>query len=122
MEIRRKKIGNNDWQFVNEFVDRRDGFNHKTTLFKNGCEWLTHSVHYINRTWEWYDYQTCMRGTVEELRDQQLSRYIDDYKYNNNISRFRKGEKEKVLEAFKETEISKELDALEEAIKTKQFD
>ena len=33
MEIRRKKIGNNDWQFVNEFVDRRDGFNHKTTLF-----------------------------------------------------------------------------------------
>lgn len=122
MEIREKTINNNKWQLINESWETRNSWGHKTTILRNDYEYLSHKVRYYNRTWERYTYETCMRGTVEELRDQQLSRYIDDYKYNNNISRFRKGEKEKVLEAFKETNISKELDALKEAIKTRQFD
>ena len=122
MEIRRKKVNNNNWEFVNEFVNKRDGFNHKTTLFKNGCQWLTYSVHYINRTWESYDYQSCMRGAIYELEEQQMARYFDDYKYNNNISRFRKGEKDKVIASFKETPIAKEIEVLKQAIENKDFD
>jgi hypothetical protein len=122
MEIREKTINNNNWQLINESWETRNSWGHKTTILRNDFEFLSHKIKYYNRTWENYRYQTCMRGAIEELREQQLSRYIDDYKYNNNISRFRKGEKEEVLEAFKETEISKELDALEEEIKTRQFD
>lgn len=122
MEIREKTINNNKWQLINESWETSNSWGHKTTILRNDREYLSHKVRYYNRTWENYRYQTCMRGAVEELRDKELLRYINNYKYENGISRFRKGEKEKVIEAFKETEISKELDTLEEAIETRQFD
>lgn len=122
MEIREKTINNNKWQLVNEYWETSYSWGHKTTILRNECECLSHKVRYYNRTWECYTYETCMRGAVEELREEELSRYIDDYKYENGISRFRKGEKEKVIEMFKDSDISKELDALKEAIKTRQFD
>ena len=122
MEIRRKKVNNNEWQFVNEYWETRNSWGHKTTILRNDYEYLSHKVRYYNRTWEMYTFQTCMRGTVEELREEERNIFIERYKNDNGIIRFRKGEKEKVIETFKETEISKELDALEEAIKTRQFD
>lgn len=122
MEIREKTINNNKWQLINESWETRNSWGHKTTILRNDYEFLSHKVRYYNRTWENYRYQTCMRGAVEELREEELNIFINRYKQDNGITRFKKGEKEKVIEAFKETEISKELDALEEAIKTGQFD
>lgn len=122
MEIRRKKVNNNEWQLVNEYWETRNSWGHKTTILRNDYEYLSHKVRYYNRTWEMYTFQTCMRGTVEVLREEERNIFIERYKNDNGIIRFKKGEKEKVLEAFKETEISKELDILEEAIKNRQFD
>jgi hypothetical protein len=122
MEIRQKTINGNKWQLVNETWETSNSWGHKTTILKNGGQYITHKVRYYNRTWECYTYESCMSGSVEELKERELNMYIDNYKFNNNISHFRKGEKEKVLEAFKETKISKELDILKDAIKNRQFD
>jgi len=46
----------------------RDGFNHFATLYINGVEDVATKVHYINRTWESYDYQSAIRQAVEKSK------------------------------------------------------
>lgn len=122
METRTKNIDNRTYTFVNEFINRRDGFNHKTTLLCNGVELVTNNVHYINRTWECYTYETSMRGAVNTLIDSKLNRHIARYKEENGIIRFKKGEKDRVIADFKASDIYKELQALKDAIQSREFD
>jgi len=126
MEIRRKtmKIGNckAKWQIVNESWETRNAWGHKTTLIRNGYDYGEHKVRYYNRTWERYTYETCMRGAVEELYQRELDYYINQYKENNAIIRFKKGEKEKVEKEFEKIEIAKELKKLKKAIQDRKFD
>jgi hypothetical protein len=44
----------------------RDGFRHRATLLLNGSEADSTTVHYINRTWEAYEFQTVMQKLVDK--------------------------------------------------------
>jgi len=57
---------NNQIGFGCDYKRMRDGFNHYATLYINGIEKDKAKVHYINRTWETYDYQTVMQNLVEK--------------------------------------------------------
>lgn len=122
MEIRRKNINGNNWELVNEYWETSYSWGHKTTIIRNGYEYLTRKVRYYNRTWEYYTYQTCMYGALEELKQEELQLYIDRFKQDNNITRFKKGQKEKVIQDFNNTELGKELQELYNAIKDRNFD
>lgn len=65
-----------------------------------GYEIATHTCHYLNRTWECYEFQTSMYGCVYDLLDKLESDLIYQYKRDNDISRLTSKRKE----AFK-TEI-----------------
>ena len=123
MEIKERKTQSGYvWRFVNEFENTRSGFNHKTTLFKGAGEVLTHKAHYINRTWECYTYQTSMRGAVRTLYESELARYIENYKYANEITRLKKGDKERLENEYKETDEGKDLLELLDCIEKRDFD
>ena len=122
MEIRRKNINGNNWELVNEYWETSYAWGHKTTIIKNGYDYGTHKVRYYNRTWECYTYQTCMSGAVEKIKEEELQRFINNYKYTNNITRFKRGQKEKVIEEFNNSELGKELQELKDAIKERSFD
>ena len=122
MEIRTKTINGDKFDLVNETWETSNAWGHKTTILRNGVELITNKVRYYNRTWECYTYESCMRGAVEDLKDKYLQKYIDDYKYFNKITRFKKGEKDKITNAFKETQIYSDLNILKEAIKNRDFD
>ena len=122
MEIREKTINGNKWQLINETWENYYAWGHKTTILRNGANWVSHKVRYYNRTWECYTYETCMRGAVEEIREQALYNYIHNYKVRNGITRFKRGQKEEVINAFKESDFARELDALKESIKNRDFD
>ena len=122
MEIRRKSINGHIYELVNEWGNCRDGFNHFTTILRDGIEQVEHKVHYINRTWERYEFETCMRGAVNELIDIALTYYIDRYKSENGIIRFKKGEKDKVIADFRQTDAYSELDTLKQVIEQRDFD
>ena len=121
MEIRTLKIGKNIWQLVNESWSTSRSWGHKTNVLKNGYEYVEHKCRYINRTWERYTYQSCMFGAVEEIKERELNRFIDNYKYENNVDRFKKGEKEQVIKMFEKTEIAKDLKKLDRAIELGEF-
>lgn len=122
MEIRRKNINGNNWELVNEYWETYNSWGHKTTIIRNGYDFGTHKVRYYNRTWESYTYQTCMLGAIETIKEDELQRFINDYKYKNNITRFRKNEKQKVIEDFNNTELGIELQELKNSVKEKNFD
>ena len=122
MEIRRKNINGNNWELVNEYWETSYSWGHKTTIIRNGFDYGTNKVRYYNRTWESYTYQTCMSGAIEKTKEEELQRFIDSYKYKNNITRFKRGEKQKVIEDFNNTELGKELQELKNSVKYRNFD
>ena len=122
MEIRRKNINGNNWELVNEYWETSYSWGHKTTIIRNGYDYGAHKVRCYNRTWECYTYQTCMSGAVEEIKEEELQRFIDNYKYKNNVDRFKRGQKEKVIEEFNNTELGKELQELKNCVKEGSFD
>lgn len=121
MEILTKKIGDRTYQFVNDSWSTSNAWGHKTNIIRNGYDYGEHKVRYYNRTWECYTYQTCMFGAVESLREEKLATFISDYKYQNNIDRFKKGQKEEVIKLFEKTEIAKDLKKLKKAIEERKF-
>jgi len=97
MEIRTKVINGNKWQFVNESWSTNNAWGHRTNVFKNGLEIEEHKSRYYNRTWESYTFQSCMFGAISEIEYKEKIRFVDNYKYENNIDRFKKGQKDEVL-------------------------
>lgn len=55
-----------EFTFVNDFKSTRSGFNHYAKLFYNTTLLSEAKVCYINRTWEYYMYQTVNRMAVEK--------------------------------------------------------
>ena len=53
---------------VAEYKNARDGFNHFATLYINGEPVQTTKAHYINRTWEAYDFQSVMQQLVQKAK------------------------------------------------------
>ena len=123
MEIKAKKTrSGNKWQLVNESWSNSNGWGHKTTVIRNGYDFEPHKVRYYNRTWEMYTYQTCMSGAVETIYENELSRFIENWKNSNDVVRFKKGQKEAVVKLFESEEIAKDLKELKEAISNRDFD
>ena len=123
MEIKAKKTrSGNKWQLVNESWSNSNGWGHKTTVIRNGYDFEPHKVRYYNRTWEMYTYQTCMSGAVETIYENELSRFVENWKISNDVVRFKKGQKEAVVKLFESEEIAKDLKELKEAISNRDFD
>lgn len=51
---------------VCETHSTRNGFKHTATLFKNGFDYDTVKVCYLNRTWESFRYQTVLNKLLEK--------------------------------------------------------
>lgn len=123
MEIKAKKTrSGNKWQLVNESWSNSNGWGHKTTVIRNGYDFEPHKVRYYNRTWEMYTYQTCMSGAVETIYENELSRFVENWKISNDVARFKKGQKEAVIKLFESEEIARDLKELKEAISNRDFD
>lgn len=116
MEIKKVKINETEYEFVNQWQNSRNGFNHISTLFKNGYELATHKVHYINRTWERYQFQTAMKGAVEDTLDEYYKRCECMYKELNDISRITKAHRDKIDENYNAQPTIQELKKLYENI------
>ena len=50
----------NGLKVICEHVNKRIGFNHVAYLYRNGFLLNTEKIHYTNRTWEAYTYQSVL--------------------------------------------------------------
>lgn len=107
-----KTIGENTYTFVCEFLDSRDGFSHACELRKNGRRINYNRVHYLNRTWEAYRYQSVMLGCVRNELDYIMDEAKADYKKAHNLSRLVGKRKEEVETATKNSKEYAEMKLL----------
>lgn len=101
----------NDWEFVNHYWETSRAWGHECHLLKNGIEMSMARARHYNRTWEKYTYQSVMHSAVYNAHKEQLDRYIEAYKANNGIERFKAGQRKQLEEQFdKENPIYNELE------------
>lgn len=87
MEIKKIKVGNSEFEFVNESGNTRYGFYHRSVLFCNGCKIGENRVNYLNRTWESYRYQTCMVGLIRDKIESRTNYLRKDFMCKNNYKK-----------------------------------
>ena len=123
MEIRRVngKKGNKI-ELVNESWSTSKNWGHKTNVIVNGYDYGTYKVRYCNRTWESYTFQSCMTGAIAKVMRYNITRYLENYKYTNNITRFKKGQKEELIAKYKESnDLMLDLEQTLQAIRDRKF-
>ena len=123
MEIRRVngKKGNKI-ELVNESWSTSKNWGHKTNVIVNGYDYGKYKVRYYNRTWESYTFQSCMSGAIAKVMRYNITRYLENYKYTNNITRFKKGQREKLIAEYKESnDLMLDLEQTLQAIRDREF-
>ena len=100
MEIVKKTINGNEYEFVNSFRDNRSGFVHETKLFCNGYYKGENKIQYYNRTWENYTYQSVMKGLVYSLIENCEKAFDTAYRAEHNIQRMTKAKRETMVKDF----------------------
>lgn len=81
MAIKIIKLNNGrEFTFVNESRSNRSGFVHETTLYNGECLLERNKCQYYNRTWECYQYQSCMLGAVRKLMNVREEKLLQDFK------------------------------------------
>ena len=99
-------VNGHSFRIQNYYDDNRSGFNHTSVLFMDGLRLGEARLHYINRTWETYAYQTSAESAISDyvsyLRDGAARRY----KLNHNIGRFTKTHKDNFEREFASDDLS----------------
>lgn len=118
MKVFRTVINENEYMFISEHYETSKTWGHKTVLFKNGITIGENKVRYINRTWESYTYQSVMQGLVYNLIESELKDAIEFYKFNMGIKRISPKDKKEITEGFYQSKEIKELNKLQEVLRT----
>lgn len=76
---------------TNNTTCNKYGFNHISKIYDNNYKLLGSSkIHYINRTWESYQYRTSMRAAVTAVMELVANKYIYQYKQDHNYKNMTK--------------------------------
>lgn len=84
----------NEYEFVCEFKNTRNGFKHICNLFVNNRHVETAECIYYNRTWESYTYQTVMYRAIEKLILDRTNELENEFKMVNGYARMTKKRRE----------------------------
>lgn len=122
MEIFRfKQKALKEYSIACEYWETSRAWGHRAILMYNGHDVLETKIRYYNRTWEMYRYQSCMQKLLSMYHDEKLEDFIEIYKDDNGVTRFKKGEKDAVGRAFEKDSIAKRIRMMRDAINTKDF-
>lgn len=84
----------NEYEFVCDFNNTRNGFNHTCELFVNGNSESYGKCVYCNRTWEKYTYQSVMFRAINNLLEELEERLKKQFKAANGYVNFTQKRKE----------------------------
>ena len=108
MTIREFKINKNKYQFCNEGWSNSNGWGHRTILLRNGYQLGENKIRYYNRTWERYEFQSCMSGCVWTLKHEREEYLKNRFKEENNLTRLTKTHEKEYNKYLKQDELLKE--------------
>lgn len=102
-----RKIDN--YTFVCNSRNTRSGFAHDCTLYKNDLEIENASCHYLNRTWECYQYQTVMLKTIRKVMETIENNCLFVFKKQHGYNKMTEKRKEEFVKYLETNEEYEEL-------------
>ena len=75
------------FNFINRSESTYNGFRHITQLFINNEYIGSYKINYINRTWEYYDFQSVMCKSLNELIKDREKHLKEQFKSAYKIKR-----------------------------------
>lgn len=102
MQINKISHEGNEYEFICEWKNTRNGFKHECRLFVNGKFETSATCNYLNRTWESYEYQSVMLRAVSILLEAHTEFLKDVFMSENGYGKMtakRKSEFQAVLDA-----------------------
>ena len=111
-----------EYNIVNEYWETSRAWGHKSTLIAPWGDIGSNKVTYLNRTWEYYRYQSCMSGLLNDILEKDLKDYITQYKEKNDITRLTSLQKDMIKAEWQEKEYTQELMEIKERINDRRFD
>jgi hypothetical protein len=96
MEIKKFTVGSNEYSFVCEGWSNSNGWGHRVVLIKNMYTMCEAKIKYINRTWENYQYQSCMLKAISIVEENKQELELECYKAKTGRKRLREAEKEEI--------------------------
>ena len=106
-----------DYSIICEYWETSRAWGHRAILMYKGMRIQEAKIRYYNRTWEVYRFQSCMKKLISIYHDEKLEDSIKAYKDLHGISRFKKGEKESVIQYLEKNDsIFKRIKKMKDAI------
>lgn len=115
MEILSKKINKINYTFNCKTFDNRYTWGHKVQMIVDNIIVLENKIVYYNRTWENFNYQSCINGAINLYYNDLFNNYLLEYKQKNNVTRLKKEIKEQLQKDFNK------LDNIKSLLKLKKF-
>lgn len=94
-----------DWEIVNEAGWTRNGFYHRSVLMWKGHDRNEAKLHYLNRTWECYEFQSSMRQAVYNEKELIKNIELKHWKEMMQVTRMTKDKKERFEKYLKDNKI-----------------
>ena len=110
-------VNGKKYEFMNYTKYNRNGFNHNSTFYVNGMYLGESNIHYVNRTWESFKYQTSMLGVINSMIDNLYITSKNNFKQQHNIKRLRGKNKELFEKQFNDKLFIQELKELKKLLK-----
>lgn len=86
-----------NFKFINEVWSTKSAWGHKTQLLQDGVSIALNKVRYLNRTWEFYQFQSSMSGAIYMVKEDLVKNLISEYKEKTGKRRLSKELKEEIL-------------------------
>lgn len=112
-----KKRELKDWEIVNEAGWTRNGFYHRSVLIWRGHDRNEAKLHYINRTWECYEFQSSMEQAVYNEMELIRNNELKHWKEMMGVKKMTKDKKERFEKYLKENNTLKEFELMLEELK-----
>ena len=115
--IRRFNTTNHKYEFHCESIGTRSGFKHVVEMYRDEYPYSfgENTTHYINRTWECHQFDTCIHGCINKMIEARTDTLKERFKAEHGykvLTAPRKAELEKVIKADEEIKELNELDRL----------
>lgn len=116
MEIKKYNINENEYSFVCEGWSNSNGWGHRVVLIKNMYTMCETKIRYINRTWENYQFQSCMLKAIYIVKEKEQAYELECYRAKTGKKRLKEAEKQEIYANCKQLQ---ELEELEKKVKGK---
>lgn len=102
-------IDGNTFNFLCRTYDNYNSWGHDVELKLDYSTLSTARCRYYNRTWESFEYQTCMLKAINIWIDSLSEGAIDTYKSQNDITRLKSDERQEILNNDKNYQLAQKL-------------